>query len=91
MEEATGCEPTGGAIAPHTWGTLCGFYAQLHVARAIPNFYSGEQDPLSSDVIIADGYTIKDGKCSVPDAPGFGLKLDPAKLADVKPLFDLKA
>lgn len=91
MNEAAACEATGGMIAPHAWGTLCGFFAQLHVGRAIPNFFSGEQDPLSSPALIADGYEIKDGKCSVPDAPGFGLKLDLSKLpADTKLAFDLK-
>jgi L-alanine-DL-glutamate epimerase-like enolase superfamily enzyme len=91
LEEAALCRPTGGAIAPHTWGTLLGFYAQLHVARAIGNFFSGEQDPLHSDVLIAEGYSIKDGRISVPDSPGFGLKLDETALSRLKPVFDLKA
>jgi L-rhamnonate dehydratase len=90
MQEAALCEPHGGQIAPHTWGTLLGFYAQLHVAAAIPNFYSGEQDPLASDALIADGYTIKDGTIAVPDAPGFGLRLDRRRVDDIKPIFDLK-
>ena len=91
MEEANLCRPTGGRIAPHAWGTLLGFYAQLHVARAIDNFYSAEQDPLHSDVLIADGYAIKDGKITVPATPGFGLALDSGKLAAFKPVFDLHA
>jgi L-alanine-DL-glutamate epimerase-like enolase superfamily enzyme len=90
LEEAGLCHPHGGKIAPHTWGTLVGFYTQLHVARAIPNFYSGEQDPLASDAIIADGYTIKDGRCSVPDSPGFGLNLNRTS-KHLKMLFDLHA
>jgi len=91
IEEAALAAPQGGQIAPHSWGTLLGFYAQLHVARAIPNFYSGEQDPLTSDVVIAEGYKIQNGRCSVPDAPGFGLKLRPERLANIKPIFDLKS
>jgi L-alanine-DL-glutamate epimerase-like enolase superfamily enzyme len=91
MEEAALCRPTGGALAPHSWGTLLGFYAQLHVARAIPNFFSGEQDPLHSDALIAEGYAIKDGRITVPDAPGFGLRLDPDKMSNLKPVFELNS
>jgi len=91
MEEAALCAPYDGFIAPHTWGTLLGFYAQLHVARAIPNFYSGEQDPLSHPAIITEGYKIENGLAMVPSSPGFGLKLDESKLKDVKVLFDKSA
>jgi L-alanine-DL-glutamate epimerase-like enolase superfamily enzyme len=91
LAEAGACQFTGGRIAPHAWGTLLGFYAQLHVGRVIGNFYAGEQDPLTSDAVIAEGYQIKNGRCSVPDAPGFGLKLRQEDLANIKPAFDLKA
>ena len=79
-------------VAPHNWGSLVGFYMQLHVGRAIPNFYRAEHDPLASDVLIADGYAIKDGLATVPDAPGFGLKLHEANFTrDTKITFDLEA
>jgi L-alanine-DL-glutamate epimerase-like enolase superfamily enzyme len=91
IEEAALAHPHGGTIAPHSWGTLVGFYAMLHVARAIPNFYSAEQDPLTSDALIAEGYKIENGRCSVPDSPGFGLRLREKSLADIKPVFDLKS
>ncbi len=79
-------------MAPHNWGSLIGFSMQLHVGRAIPNFYRAEQDPLSTPVLIADGHKVKDGACRVPDAPGFGLKLDAEKFASgVKMRFDSKA
>ncbi len=90
LQEAALCAPHGGKIAPHTWGTLVGFYAQLHVARAIPNFYSGEQDPLSSTALIAEGYSIKDGMATVSDSPGFGLKLN-LKSDQLKQSFELKS
>jgi len=62
----------------------------LQVGRAITNFYSAENDPLDNDVLIADGYAVRDGTASVPEAPGFGLKLDEAKFAAaIKPKFDL--
>jgi L-alanine-DL-glutamate epimerase-like enolase superfamily enzyme len=69
-----------------------GFYLGLHVGRAITNFYMAEHDPLSNDVLIADGYAIKDGTSSVPDTPGFGLRIDEEKFASsdaVRILFDM--
>ncbi len=64
---------------------------QLHVGRAITNFYRAEHDPLSSTVLIAEGYEILDGHSSVPDAPGFGLKIDEGRFAtSVRVNFDLK-
>jgi L-alanine-DL-glutamate epimerase-like enolase superfamily enzyme len=63
---------------------------QLHVGRAIANFYMAEHDPLTNDVILARGYEIKDGGCSVPPAPGFGLAVNEAKFrSHAKIRFDL--
>jgi hypothetical protein len=43
-------------------------------------------------VLIADGYTIRDGVATVPASPGCGLSLNLEKLAaGVKVDFDLKA
>jgi D-galactarolactone cycloisomerase len=91
MTEAAWARPRGILVAPHNWGSLVGFYMQLHVGRAIPNFYRAENDPLQTDLLIGEGYEIRDGACSVPVAPGFGLKLDEEKFRDVKVHFDLKA
>jgi L-alanine-DL-glutamate epimerase-like enolase superfamily enzyme len=78
-------------VSPHGWGSLVGFYMSLHVGRAITNYYAAENDPLDNDLLLAEGYGIKDGTASVPEAPGFGLKLDAQKFASVvKPKFDLK-
>lgn len=91
MTEAAWAAEKGIKVAPHNWGSLVGFYMQLHVGRAVMNFYRAENDPLDSDVLIGEGYTLRDGKCSVPDAPGFGLKIDETKFAnEVKIRFDLK-
>lgn len=89
--EAAWAQPEEILVSPHNWGSLIGFYLQLHVARAIPNFYRAENDPLSSDLLIADGYQIRDGTCSVPRVPGFGLSLDEANFSRVKINFDLRA
>ena len=71
--------PQGILVAPHNWGSLLGFYQQLHVGFAVPNFYRAEHDPLSSDVLIAEGYQIDDGVCSVLDTPGFGLAINESR------------
>ncbi|HEX5500725.1 MAG TPA: enolase C-terminal domain-like protein, partial [Thermomicrobiales bacterium] len=81
LAEAALAKPHGGRIAPHNWGSLVGFYMELHVGRAVSNFYRAEHDPLTNDVLKADGYQIKDGTARVPEAPGFGLSIDEAAFA----------
>jgi L-alanine-DL-glutamate epimerase-like enolase superfamily enzyme len=91
LTEAAWCKPQGLKVAPHNWGSLVGYYMQLHVGRAITNFYRAERDPLSNTVLIAEGYKILDGRSSVPDAPGFGLKIDEGKfVTGVRVNFDIK-
>jgi L-alanine-DL-glutamate epimerase-like enolase superfamily enzyme len=91
LTEAAWCKPQRLQVAPHNWGSLVGYYMQLHVGRAITNFYRAEHDPLSNAVLIADGYEIRDGSSSVPEAPGFGLRIDEDKFATtVQVKFDLK-
>jgi L-alanine-DL-glutamate epimerase-like enolase superfamily enzyme len=85
------CSEKGILIAPHNWGSLMGYYMQLHIGRAIPNFYRAEHDPVTTDVILTDGYARKEGRATVPAAPGFGLTIDEVKFAsNVKVRFDLK-
>jgi L-rhamnonate dehydratase len=91
LTKAAWAEPAGIQVAPHNWGSLIGFYMQLHVGRAIPNLYMAEHDPLSADLLIADGYKIKDGICSVPTTPGFGMAIDENKFrSNARVRFDLK-
>jgi L-alanine-DL-glutamate epimerase-like enolase superfamily enzyme len=91
MTEASWAKEAGALVAPHNWGSLVGYYMQLHVGRAIDNFYRAEHDPLESKVLVAEGYDRKDGTTSVPAAPGFGLSIVDKKFAeDIKPRFDLK-
>jgi L-alanine-DL-glutamate epimerase-like enolase superfamily enzyme len=91
LTEAAWCNPYGLKVAPHNWGSLVGYYMQLHVGRAINNFYRAEHDPLSNEVLIADGYEIRDGHASVPDSPGFGLRIDEDAFATaVRVNFELK-
>lgn len=90
LEEASLGRPHGCRVAPHNWGSLIGYTMQLHVGRAIDNFYMAEHDPLFTDVILSDGYAVKDGKATLPDAPGMGLKINEKAFARLRPTFDLK-
>lgn len=90
LTEAAWARAAGLQVSPHGWGSLVGFYMSLHVGRAITNYYRAENDPLDNDILIADGYAIRDGFATVPEAPGFGLKFDERKFAAaIKPVFDL--
>lgn len=92
LTEAAWAKEQGLMVAPHNWGSHVGFYMQLHVGRAITNLYRAEHDPLSNDVLIADGYEIRDGAAGVSNAPGFGLKIADDKFAaSARVNFDLKA
>ncbi|MCI0684698.1 MAG: hypothetical protein L0Y71_21585, partial [Gemmataceae bacterium] len=78
-------------VAPHNWGSLVGYYMQLHVGRAIKNFYRAEHDPLETRVLRAEGYERKDGLSTVPATPGFGLTIDERAFdREAKVLFDLR-
>jgi L-alanine-DL-glutamate epimerase-like enolase superfamily enzyme len=91
LTEAAWAKEAEAAVAPHNWGSLVGYYMQLHVGRAVSNFYRAEHDPLATGVLVADGYDRKDGSSSVPAAAGFGLSIEERKFADeVKVRFDLK-
>ena len=91
LAEAEKGKSHGMLVAPHNWGSLMGFYMQLHVGRAITNFYRAEQDPLSSEIILADGYTIRDGFVAVPDTPGFGFRINDRNFENISLNFDLRA
>ena len=51
------------------------------VVSSLLSVYRAEHDPLSNDVLVADGYAIDDGVADVPDAPGAGLAIDEARFA----------
>jgi L-alanine-DL-glutamate epimerase-like enolase superfamily enzyme len=91
LAEAAMAQPQGILVAPHNWSSLLALYLQVHVGLVVPNFYRAEHDPLTSDVLIAEGYEIDDGVCSVPDTPGFGLAIDESRFDRVSVNFDLRA
>lgn len=80
-----------GRVAPHNWSSFIGYFMQLQVGRATGNFYLAELDPLTSEILLADGYSIADGEASLPDAPGLGLGVSEKHFADAKILFDIRA
>jgi L-alanine-DL-glutamate epimerase-like enolase superfamily enzyme len=90
LTEAASAKEQNLLIAPHNWGSLVGYYMQLHVGRAITNFYRAEHDPLRSRVLRAEGYDRKNRASTVPAAPGCGLFIDEKAFAsEVKIHFDL--
>ena len=68
----------GTRTAPHHYGGHIGNYAACHLAGAIENFTYVEWDEATTPGLDAPGYSVGDGRVSVPDAPGFGLVLDEA-------------
>ncbi len=90
LAEAAMAQPHQILIAPHNWSSLLSLFMQVHLGLVVPNFYRAEHDPLKSDMLIADGYEIKDGVCSVPDTPGFGLAIDENRFDHVSVNFDLR-
>jgi L-alanine-DL-glutamate epimerase-like enolase superfamily enzyme len=91
MQEAAMGRPQGVKVAPHNWGSLMGFYQELQVGCAIENFYAAEHDPLTSDYLIAEGVKIADGYATVPQSPGFGLRIDEARFASAAKIrFEMK-
>lgn len=89
--EAALAKPQGIKVAPHNWGSLMGFFHAIQTGASIENFYRAEHDPLTSPLLVVDGYAIKDGFVTPPALPGFGLALDEKRFAEKKLKFDLKA
>ena len=66
----------GARSAPHNYGEpLTNFYA-CHLARIISGFEMAEWDESEVDGLDRSGYTLQDGRVTVPPLPGFGLQLD---------------
>ncbi len=88
--EAALAAPQGVKVAPHSWASLIGFYHATQVGGSIENFFRAEHDPLTSPLLIAEGYAIKDGYVTLPSTPGFGLSVDEPHFAKATIRFDLK-
>lgn len=95
LTEADWAKAQGLRVSPHGWGSFNGFFMSAQIGRGITNFYRVEQDPLANNVLIPEGYKIEGGTISVPETPGYGMRVNEAALAagdgGAKVLFDLKA
>ena len=62
--------------APHHYGGHYGNYTACHLAGAIHNFTYVEWDEATTPGLDTTAYRIDNGHVVVPDAPGFGLRLE---------------
>ena len=62
--------------APHHYGRHLGNFVSGHLAPAVENFAFVEWDELSTPGLDCSAYSVHDGHVTLPDAPGFGLRLD---------------
>ena len=75
----------GVAFTPHvSIGSAIHFAASFHVAAATPNLYQMEywfgQNPLGDAVLRSPALEVRDGRITVPTAPGLGIDVDEDKL-----------
>jgi len=68
----------GRKAAPHHYGGHYGNYASGHLAGAIRGFSFVEWDEATTPGIDGSAYVVREGRVTLPDAPGFGLHLDDA-------------
>ncbi len=66
----------GVRAAPHHYGRHLGNYVSGHLATAVKGFTFVEWDEASTPGIDASAYRVDEGQVVIPDAPGFGLKLE---------------
>lgn len=71
----------GRRTAPHHYGGLFGNYCSGHLAGAIEGFTFVEWDEATAPGLDASAYAVREGRVTLPDAPGFGLGLDEAVFA----------
>jgi L-alanine-DL-glutamate epimerase-like enolase superfamily enzyme len=69
-------EPVGAISVPHNWGSQAGLWMALHLAKAARGVPAAEDDRSTCDVLVAEGYSFRDGFYTVPDTPGLGLRAD---------------
>lgn len=92
MAEAAIGLPYGARVAPHNWGSMLGYYCQLHLGKVIENWYQAEQDALTLSSITPVGFSVKDGFTTVSEEAGLGLNIDvEAFMKEAEILVDVKA
>lgn len=68
-------------FAPHNPLGPVNLAASLHLALTVPSFLCQEQLHLGQDILLRP-FVIEDGYIEAPTAPGLGIEIDPAVLAD---------
>lgn len=76
LETGRQLDAWGAQSAPHHYGTYYGNYAACHLAGALGGFAYVEWDEAAMPSLAAPGYTVVEGRVTVPDTPGYGLLLD---------------
>ena len=66
---------TGMLTSPHGWGTMIKTHYITHISAGMGNVCTVEGATITSDDIDLGNYQIKDGKITVSEDPGFGMKL----------------
>lgn len=66
----------GAFTVPHNWASNAGTLMGLHLAKASPHVPAAEDDRSSCDALIAEGYEFRNGLYTVPDEPGFGMRVN---------------
>lgn len=75
-------------ITPHAANLSLVTMCTMHLLKAIPNpgkylelsIEGPDYYPWQDGLFLGDPYRIEDGKATIPDAPGWGLEVDPAWL-----------
>lgn len=82
-------EAAGLPVVAHSFGELgVGFAANMHLIAACPNFTLANQEDgyreLADDVIMGGPLPFRGPVAAVPDGPGLGVTLDPARVKEYK-------
>ncbi len=91
VKAAAVCETFQLGVAVHSSGELgIQLATMLHLGAVIPNLSfaaDAHYHHLSDDIIEGGKFEYKDGRITVPDAPGLGVKLDREKLNEYAELY----
>ncbi len=76
-------EEHGIELVPHGWNTAVGVAADIHLVATLPSrsfveFTVG--NPLVEEILQSPFRLNSEGRLDVPDTPGLGIQIDPAKL-----------
>jgi L-alanine-DL-glutamate epimerase-like enolase superfamily enzyme len=66
---------TGMLTSPHGWGSMIKTHYITHISAGMGNVCTVEGATITSDDIDLGNYPIADGKITVSEDPGFGMKL----------------